>query len=115
MLPILIGGDPDIFWPEDEPVARLGLKGGFFHPITGYSLPQAAANAVALAKQADLGGAAIARWTRRQFVDQWRDGGFYRLLNRMLFLAARPEERVRIFAHFYRLDDGLVSRFYAGS
>lgn len=114
VLPILIGGDPDIFWPKDEPIARLGLKGGFFHPVTGYSLPQAAANAIALAKQADLSGPAIAAWTRARFIEQWRGGGFYRLLNRMLFLAARPEERVRIFAHFYRLKDGLVSRFYAG-
>lgn len=114
VLPILIGGDPDIFWPRDEPVARLGLKGGFFHPVTGYSLPQAAANAIAMARQADLSGPALARWTRSQFIDQWRSDGFYRLLNRMLFLAARPDERVRIFAHFYRLKDGLVSRFYAG-
>ena len=114
VLPILLGGDPDTFWPKDEPIARLGLKGGFFHPVTGYSLPQAAANAIALAKQPDLSGPAIAAWTRARFVEQWRGGGFYRLLNRMLFLAARPEERVRIFAHFYRLKDGLVSRFYAG-
>ncbi len=114
VLPILIGGDPDVFWPKDEPIARLGLKGGFFHPVTGYSLPQAAANAIDLAKQADLGGPALARWTRERFIEQWRGGGFYRLLNRMLFLAAKPEERVRIFTHFYRLDEGLVSRFYAG-
>ena len=114
VLPILLGGDPEKFWPKDEPIARLGLKGGFFHPVTGYSLPQAAANAVALAKQADLSGLAIAQWSRSRFIGQWRGGGFYRLLNRMLFLAARPEERVRIFAHFYRLKDALVSRFYAG-
>ncbi len=114
VLPILVGGDPDLFWPKDEPVARLGLKGGFFHPVTGYSLPQAAANAVALAKQADLTGPAVARWTRGRFIEQWRGAGFYRLLNRMLFLAARPEQRVNIFTHFYRLDERLVSRFYAG-
>ena len=115
MLPILIGGDPDIFWPRDEPVARLGLKGGFFHPVTGYSLPQAAANAIALAeagrpgrvRQSPDGPAASSS-------NNGGDGGFYRLLNRMLFKAARPEERVRIFEHFYRLDEALVSRFYAG-
>ena len=36
------------------------------------------------------------------------------MLNRMLFRAARPEERVRVFNHFYRLGDDLVARFYAG-
>ena len=114
ILPILLGGDPEKFWPTADPVARLGLKGGFFHPTTGYSLPQAAANAVALARLPDLDGQAIAAWTRTRFLGHWRSGGFYRLLNRLLFLAARPDQRVKVFTHFYRLDDALVSRFYAG-
>ena len=114
VLPILLGGDPDLFWPATDRVARLGLKGGFFHPTTGYSLPQAAANAIALARLPDLGGPAIATWTRTRFLDHWRRGGFYRLLNRLLFRAARPEERVKVFTHFYRLNEALVSRFYAG-
>lgn len=114
VLPILLGGNPQLFWPVSDRVARLGLKGGFFHPVTGYSLPQAAANAIALAKLPDLDGASVANWTRSQFLDQWRQGGFYRLLNRMLFRAAKPADRVRVFTHFYRLKDPLVSRFYAG-
>lgn len=114
ILPILLGGDAQAFWPADDPVARLGLKGGFFHPTTGYSLPLAAANAVALAALPELGSAAIARWSRARFLDHWDHGGFYRLLNRMLFRAAAPKRRVRIFEHFYRLDEGLVGRFYAG-
>lgn len=114
VLPILLGGDPDLFWPATDRVARLGLKGGFFHPTTGYSLPQAAANAIALAGLPDLGGPAIAAWTRTRFLDDWRGGSFYRLLNRMLFRAAEPEERVKVFTHFYRLKEVLVSRFYAG-
>ena len=114
VLPILLGGDPDLFWPTTDRVARLGLKGGFFHPTTGYSLPQAAANAIALAGLPDLGGPAIAAWTRTRFLDHWRGGGFYRLLNRLLFMAAKPEKRVEIFTHFYRLKGVLVSRFYAG-
>lgn len=114
VLPILLGGEPDLFWPAADRVARLGLKGGFFHPTTGYSLPQAAANAIALAQLPDLGGPAIAAWTRTRFFDHWRGGGFYRLLNRLLFRAAEPEMRVNVFTHFYRLKDVLVSRFYAG-
>lgn len=114
LLPILLGGDPDLFWPAADPVARLGLKGGFFHPTTGYSLPQAAANAIALAAFPDLDGPAIAVWTRARFFDHWQRGGFYRLLNRMLFHAAPPAQRVKVFEHFYRLDEALVARFYAG-
>jgi len=32
----------------------------------------------------------------------------------MLFRAAEPEERYRILERFYRLDAGLIARFYAG-
>ena len=32
----------------------------------------------------------------------------------MLFLAAEPAERYRVLQRFYRLDDALVGRFYAG-
>ena len=44
----------------------------------------------------------------------WRSTRFYRRLGAMLFGAARPEERWRVFARFYRLDKGLIERFYAG-
>ena len=37
----------------------------------------------------------------------------YRLLNRMLFLAAKPDERYRVLERFYEHNDGLVGRFYA--
>ena len=114
ILPILLGGDPEAFWPADDPMARLGLTGGFFHPTTGYSLPLAAANAIALAALPDPASRSVAQWTRSRFLAHWRQGGFYRLLNRMLFRAAAPKQRVRIFTHFYRLDEALVGRFYAG-
>jgi len=32
----------------------------------------------------------------------------------MLFLAGRPEKRWQVMQRFYRLDAGLISRFYAG-
>ncbi len=39
--------------------------------------------------------------------------GFYRMLDIMLFRAARPEERYRIMERFYRLNPDLIARFYA--
>lgn len=114
VLPVLLGGDPNEFWPESDPVARLGVAGGFFHPMTGYSLPLAAENALALAGLDDLSGAALARWSRARFVRHWRSGGFFRGLARMLFRAGPPELRYRVFEHFYRLPEGVIARFYAG-
>jgi lycopene beta-cyclase len=116
VLPILIGGDPDVFWPENDPIARLGLRGGFFHATTGYSFGLALRLAEELsALPGPLDGAQLARWTRARFMAHWREGGYFRLLNRMLFRAAKPEERHRIFAHFYRLSPERIGRFYAGA
>lgn len=115
VLPILIGGDPDLFWPSVDPVARLGLRGGFFHATTGYSFGLALRLAVALAERnGPFDSASLADWTRGQFLRHWADMRFYRILNRMLFQAAQPHERYRIFEHFYRLPPALVARFYAG-
>ncbi|MEQ1496643.1 MAG: lycopene beta-cyclase CrtY [Novosphingobium sp.] len=116
VLPILIGGDPAAFWPELEPVARLGLRGGFFHATTGYSFSLALRLAVALAERnGPFDGAALASWTRAQFTRHWQEMRFFRVLNRMLFNAARPDERYKVFAHFYRLSPDLIARFYSGA
>lgn len=116
VLPILIGGDPDLFWPENDPIARLGLRGGFFHATTGYSFGLALRLAEELsALPGPLDSAQLARWTRARFMAHWRESGYFRLLNRMLFHAAKPEERHRIFAHFYRLSPERIGRFYAGA
>ncbi len=116
VLPIVIGGDPDTFWPADDPVARLGLRGGFFHPTTGYSFSLALRVAEAMSSApVDTGGVALGRWARERFLRHWREGRYFRLLNRMLFHAAVPDERYRIFEHFYRLPPGLIGRFYAGT
>jgi len=115
VLPILIDGDPDIFWPLNDPVARLGLRGGFFHPTTGYSFSLALRMADRLSSlPGKFDGAMLAQWTRAQFLLHWHEGRYFRLLNRMLFHAAAPEERYRIFQHFYRLASDLIGRFYAG-
>lgn len=115
VLPILIGGDPERFWPADEQVARLGLAGGFFHATTGYSFGLALQLAEELAAlPGPFDAVTLARWSRERFLRHWRETWFFRLLNRMLFRAAAPEERHRIFAHFYRLPPERIARFYAG-
>lgn len=116
VLPILIGGDPAQFWPDNDPIARLGLRGGFFHATTGYSFNLALRLAVSLAERNEaFDGKTLAEWTRGQFVRHWQDMRFFRVLNRMLFGAAEADQRYRIFEHFYRLAPDLIARFYAGT
>jgi lycopene beta-cyclase len=115
VLPVLLGGDLESLWrPADPPVARLGLRGGFFHPTTGYSLPDAVRNAALLAEQPDLGGAALHSLFRRRASTLWDRRRFYQRLNRMLFRAAEPRLRYRVLEHFYRLPEAVIARFYAG-
>lgn len=111
VLPVVHGGDFDRFWPASDPVARAGVRAGLFHPMTGYSLPDAVAFALWLVAQ-PLDGLATA--SRARAAAHWKAGGYYRLLGRMLFRAAAPDRRWRIFERFYRLRPDLVGRFYAG-
>lgn len=114
VLPIALSGGFDRFWPEDDAVARLGLRAALFHPTTGYSLPQAVAAADLLASLPPRDLPRLAGPLRRHAQAHWRGGGFFRGLNRMLLLAGRPAERYRVLERFYRLPAPLIGRFYAG-
>jgi lycopene beta-cyclase len=113
-LPVVTGGDFDKLWPRSDPVARAGARGGFFHPLTSYSLPDAVRFAVWLAEEAPL-GARLAAATRARARKHWKRGAFYRLLTALLFHAAAPHDRYRVLERFYRLSGPLIARFYAGS
>ncbi|WP_411339473.1 lycopene beta-cyclase CrtY [Sphingopyxis sp. J-6] len=112
VLPVVIGGDFDRLWPASDRTARIGVRAGTFHATTGYSLPGAVRTAAALPELADRRDLAAA--LRARAADSWRRQRFYRMLGAMLFRAAEPDERYRIFQRFYRLPAGLIARFYAG-
>ena len=116
VLPVITGGDFAAYRRDIGPpgVVRAGARGGFVHPLTSYTLPFAVDNALAIAREATLPGEQLAALIDKRARDHWRATSFYRALGRMLFQGAQPEERFRIFAHFYRLPEPLVERFYAG-
>jgi lycopene beta-cyclase len=115
VLPVTMGGDFESYWRSGgNKVAKAGMRAGLFHPTTGYSLPDAIRLAALIAETNDLSGAALHALTHGYAKRTWRARGFYRMLDRMLFRAAEPEERYRILERFYRLDPRLVRRFYAG-
>jgi lycopene beta-cyclase len=112
VLPVALAGDVDATW-RATPVPAIGLRGGFFHPTTGYSLPDALRIAERIAREPRLTSAGLHGVLAQEARRLWRERRFYRLLNRMLFHAAPPAERFRIFQHFFRLDPALIARFYA--
>ncbi|GMM93433.1 lycopene beta-cyclase CrtY [Qipengyuania sp. MTN3-11] len=116
MLPVITGGDFTAYRASlDQPgVTLAGARGGFVHPLTSYTVPIAVANALAIARAAEThDGPELARFVAERARRHWENTRFYRLLGRMLFGAAAPGERYRIFERFYRLPEPLIERFYA--
>lgn len=115
VLPVALDGDIAAHLTRLGSTALSGLRAGLFHPTTGYSLPDAVrlADRVADRLVEDFQAASLADDIRRHAGDVWDGRGFYRLLNRMLFRAARPEHRYRVLERFYRLPQPLIERFYA--
>lgn len=114
VLPITLAGDFAGFWREAAGQPRSGLRAGLFHCTTGYSLPHAVRLADWIAAQPSLNAEALDRGIRSMAQQAWNSQRFYRLLNRMLFLAGRPANRWQVMQRFYGLSEGLISRFYAG-
>ncbi|MET0283271.1 MAG: lycopene beta-cyclase CrtY [Polyangiales bacterium] len=93
-----------------------GYRAGLFHPVTGYSFPQAVRFAVALA-DSDLTQLAreperdspLAEFAREQAAQR----PYLRLLTRLLFTFFEPSQRYHVLEHFYRLPERLIERFYA--
>ncbi|NJM50907.1 MAG: lycopene beta-cyclase CrtY [Sphingomonadales bacterium] len=115
VLPVVMGGDLDSYWASGSGrVAKAGARGGFFQPVTSYSLPDAVRTAAFISAQDDLDGDRLHMVMKRRADAHWANGKYYRMLNRMMFRASATGERYKILERFYRMDADLISRFYAG-
>ncbi len=114
VLPIAIDGDIRAHLAQyPAGIAPVGMAAALFHPVTGYSFPDAVRLALFVARLPDLSGAAIDAAVRGYATDRWDERGFYRMLNKMLFRVAEPHKRWQVLQRFYGLDAKLVARFYA--
>lgn len=115
VLPVITGGDFNAYAREQalDRMPQAGARALLGHPLTSYTLPQAVETAHLVAANADLPGDQLAALLAAHARRHWSRTGYYRLLGRMLFDAARPKERYKVFQRFYRLDAGLIERFYA--
>jgi len=122
-LPLILHEQPEVL-PFLIPVQNsdhsclvypLGARSGFYHPITGYSLPQTLRSLAWLlenwqaANPPKMIDAAVSH--ARKNKTRWQ---YYLFLNRMLFLSATPEKRFEVLQRFYTLPEPLIARFYAG-
>ncbi|MEP1230861.1 MAG: lycopene beta-cyclase CrtY [Litorimonas sp.] len=120
VLPITLAVDADKRYPAredslDEPI-KIGIGGGYYHAVTGYSFPEAIKSANLIAELIKAAGPQFHKAVDDEmFVherDQYDEENFLRLLNRMLFRAAKPQDRYKVLQRFYGLDEGLIARFY---
>lgn len=115
ILPILMGGDFAAYWQAGgKDMPKAGARAALFHPTTGYSLPDAVRLAALIATLKDFTASGLHDVCHDFARRHWRRGKFYHVLDRMMMRAAQPEERYKVFERFYRLDPGLIGRFYAG-
>ncbi len=112
-LPITLAGNHRAFLAQRNYPCS-GLRAGLFHATTGYSLPSAMAVAEMIASLPNLSSEQVQQVITQFSQHQWRKQRFFRLLNRMLFLAAPANQRWYVMQRFYRLNAGLITRFYAG-
>lgn len=113
-LPIVLAGDIERYWDDIDGQPCAGLRAGLFHATTGYSLPHAVRLADRLCGLRSFDAPQVFDAIRAEAQDAWQRQRFFRLLNRMLFLAGSPQQRWRVMQRFYRLPAPLIANFYAG-
>lgn len=115
ILPVISGGDFSAYAREQQldRMPQAGARALLAHPLTSYTVPQAVETAQLIAGNADLPGDQLAALLAAHARRHWKRTSYYRLLGRLLFDAAKPKARYRIFQRFYRLDERLIERFYA--
>lgn len=113
-LPITLGGDIDGFWSEAGPIPRIGLRAALFHATTGYSFADGVRTADAIAATDISTTERMREFLSHRSKTHWNAQAYWRLLNRMLFIAAKPDRRWFIMQRFYKLRSPLIERFYGG-
>ena len=110
ILPVPTGGDFDAFLRiGGARVAKLGLRGGLFHPTSGHALPDALRTAVMLAEQPSFDGAALHDVFAGHSSKLWKQRSFQRGFNATLLGAGS-----KAMDNLYRLQGSLIERFFAG-
>lgn len=94
---------------------RAGYRGNWFHPATGFSMPQALRLAALVAANVENPAGLFDDPAYHDLVKRERkQARFARFLNRLLFTGLAPTSRISVFERFYRHPESLIRRFYAG-
>lgn len=105
-VPVALGGDFGAYWRiGGARVAKIGTRGGFFHPVTGSPLPDSLGAALLLTQQRDFRGEALHDLYEEAATALWRKRELERGFNRGGWGALEA---------LYGLEGALIGRFFAG-
>jgi lycopene beta-cyclase len=111
--PLPTGGDFAAFWRQSGArVAKLGVRGGFVHPVTGRTLGDAVATALLLSRQRDFSGAALHDLFEAEAKQIWKKRELLRAVAAAL-AAAGPEEGRALLGRLYGLAPATIAHFLA--
>jgi len=114
VLPITLASDIESQLAAEDGAPRIGLAGGLYHAVTGYSFANAVRTAMAIGDLPKLTPETLSAAIEKERRGHASRERFFRLLNRMLFRAGKPEKRYAVLQRFYNLSEPLVEKFYAG-
>lgn len=107
--PLPYGGDFAAFWRlGGARVAKLGLRGGFVHPVTGRTLGDAVRNAMLLTRQRDYSAGALHDLFEAEAKAAWKKRELLRNVT-AAFARAKPEDRRGLLASLYGLSPGTIA------
>lgn len=117
-LPLDLGFKAKSPLADRENEISIGAASGLAHPVTGYTTSTLFQQIEAMLKgepegQTECDVKALVKKVREANQNLRRESRYFHLLNRMLFHAARSEERYVVLERFYQLSPELISRFYA--
>lgn len=111
--PLPLGGDFAAFWRlGGARAAKLGLRGGFIHPLTGRTVGDAVNTALLLSRQRDFSGAALHDLFEAQARQLWKRREPLRAITAAI-ARTQPDSRRGVFEQLYRLDADLLQRLLA--
>ena len=113
IVPIALGGNFEDYWQSGGVgVAKVGLRAGLFHPVSGNSLADAARTAWMIAEAKDWSGAALHKMLHAHAAKSWARRAYYRRFAAQMLRETAPSEGYRMLEALYRMDSDLIARFH---
>ncbi|MET0375301.1 MAG: lycopene beta-cyclase CrtY [Rhizorhabdus sp.] len=113
IVPVAVGGDFENYWRSGgEGVAKVGLRAGLFHPVSGNSLGDAARTALMIAQAKDWSGAALHKMLHAHAAKAWTKRDYYRRFARRMLRDTPVPESYKFLEALYTMDADLIARFH---